>query len=172
VIIPIRTLGDPVLKTPCKPVDVFDDSIRKLRDDMVETMYAAEGVGLAAPQVGLSLRLFVFDDGETGPIFMANPDLSEAEDEITTEEGCLSIPGPFYPLARSARITCAGQDVRGRQFAMSGEGLLARIFQHETDHLVGTLYIDRLDREGRRAVLAELREIELGLTQPRKRWRE
>ncbi len=169
MIIPIRTLGDPVLKTPAKAVERFDEALRRLSEDMLETMYDAPGVGLAGPQVGVSLRLFVFDDGVTGPTFMANPELLSPEGEMVEEEGCLSIPGPFHATRRSARIVCRGRDLRGDPFEMEGEGLLARIFQHETDHLAGTLFIDRLDEEGRKAVLAELRRIELGLVEPRKR---
>ncbi|MGZ8579170.1 MAG: peptide deformylase [Actinomycetota bacterium] len=168
MIIPIRTLGDPVLKTPAKPVERFDDALGHLSEDMLETMYDAPGVGLAGPQVGISLRLFVFDDGVTGPMFMANPELLSPDGEIVEEEGCLSIPGPFHPTRRFATIVCRGQDLRGEPLEMTGEGLLARIFQHETDHLEGTLFIDRLDEEGRKAVLAELRRIELGLSEPRK----
>ena len=163
MIMPIRILGDPVLREPAKPVTEFDRRLRALRDDMVETMYDAPGVGLAGPQVGNSLRLFVFDDGETGPTFMANPVLSHGEDEVLEEEGCLSIPGPYHETKRFARIRCTGQDVDGAPLALTGEGLLARIFQHETDHLDGMLYIDRLDDDGRRAVMAELRRIELDL---------
>ncbi len=166
MILPIRTLGDPVLREPTKPVTEFDRRLRALRDDMVETMYWAPGVGLAAPQVGVSLRLFVFDDGETGPLCVANPVLIDGESEVHEEEGCLSIPGPYRETARFARITCRGQDVDGVAFEMTGEGLLARIFQHETDHLEGMLYIDRLDDDGRRYVLAELRRIEMGLEDP------
>ena len=166
---PIRTLGDPVLKTVAQPVKRFDGALRRLMDDMLETMYDAPGVGLAAPQVGISLGFFVFDDGETGPMFMANPELLLGEGEQVLEEGCLSIPGPFYPTLRFTSIVCQGQDVRGKSLEMEGEGLLARIFQHETDHLGGTLFIDRLDEEGRKAVLAELRRIELGLSDPRAR---
>lgn len=169
MIIPIRTLGDPVLKAPAKPVERFDDALRRLYEDMLETMYDAPGVGLAGPQVGISLRLFVFDDGITGPVFMANPELLTPEGEIVEEEGCLSIPGPFYPTRRSAKIVCRGHDLQGDPLEMTGEGLLARIFQHEMDHLEGTLFIDRLDEEGRKAVLAELRRIELGLAEPRER---
>jgi peptide deformylase len=169
VIIPIRTLGDPVLKTPAKAVERFDEGLRRLSEDMLETMYDAPGVGLAGPQVGVSLRLFVFDDGVTGPMFMANPEVRSPEGEIVEEEGCLSIPGPFHPTRRSAKVVCRGQDLRGDPLEMTGEGLLARIFQHETDHLDGTLFIDRLDEEGRKAVLAELRRVELGLVEPRKR---
>jgi peptide deformylase len=171
VILPIRTLGDPVLRQPSKPVAEFDRKLRRLCDDMIETMYAAPGVGLAGPQVGVSLRLFVFDDGETGPLVMANPELSDADGEIAEEEGCLSIPGPYHATARAQKIRCRGRDARGRDLEMVGEGLLARIFQHETDHLDGLLYIDRLDDDGRRAVLAELRRIELGLQEPRARKR-
>jgi peptide deformylase len=143
----IRTLGDPVLREPAKPVTEFDRRLRALHDDMLETMYAAPGVGLAGPQVGISLRIFVFDDGETGP-------------------RCLSIPGPYHETPRFEAITCRGQDLDGRPIEMSGQGLLARIFQHETDHLDGMLFIDRLDDDGRRSVLAELRRIELGLEDP------
>jgi peptide deformylase len=171
VILPIRILGDPVLKTPARPVTEFDRKLRALADDMIETMYDAPGVGLAGPQVGLSLRLFVFDDGETGPSFMANPVLSDASGEIVVDEGCLSIPGPFHPTKRYERVTCRGQDIDGGPLEMTGEGLLARIFQHETDHLDGMLFIDRLDEDGRRAVLAELRKLELEIEDPRKRRR-
>jgi peptide deformylase len=172
VIIPIRILGDPVLKTPAKPVEDFDDGLRRLAQDMLETMYDAPGVGLAGPQVGISLRLFVFDDGVTGPTFMANPELLSAEGELVEEEGCLSIPGPFYPTRRHSRITCRGQNLTGDPVEITGEGLLARIFQHETDHLDGTMFIDRLSEDGRKAVLAELRRIELGLAEPRQRRRD
>jgi peptide deformylase len=167
MILPIRTLGDPVLREPSRPVLSFDRRLRKLADDMLETMYAAPGVGLAGPQVGLSLRVFVFDDGQTGPLFIANPELLDAEGSVTEEEGCLSIPGPYYPTSRYATIRCRGQDARGKPVDLAGDGLLARIFQHETDHLEGMLYVDRLDESGRRSVLAELRRIELGLSQPR-----
>jgi peptide deformylase len=169
VILPIRILGDPVLRQPAKPVTEFDRRLRALRDDMIATMYDAPGVGLAGPQVGVSLRLFVFDDGETGPLFVANPELVDMQGELLEEEGCLSIPGPYHETPRAARVTCRGRDIDGAPFEMTGEGLLARIFQHETDHLDGMLYIDRLDEEGRRAVMAELRRIELGLAEPPRR---
>jgi peptide deformylase len=169
VVMPIRTLGDPVLREPSKPVDRFDGSLRRLVDEMLETMYAANGVGLAAPQVGLSLQLFTYDDGETGPSFLVNPEVSLLEAELTSDEGCLSIPGPYYPTARAARVRVRGADEHGRRVEIEAEDLLARIFQHETDHLHGMLYIDRLDDAGRRAVLAELRQIEMGLVEPRKR---
>jgi peptide deformylase len=168
VILRIRTLGDPVLREPAKPVTEFGPSLHRLFDDMIETMIAAPGVGLAAPQVGISSRLFVFDDGESGPTFMANPELSDPVGEQLEDEGCLSIPGPYYPTPRFARVRCRGQDLDGKSYEMVGEGLLARIFQHETDHLDGMLYIDRLDDDGRRDVMAQLRRIEMGLAEPRR----
>jgi peptide deformylase len=169
MLLPIRILGEPVLREPAKPVERFDRALRQLAKDMIETMYDAPGVGLAGPQVGISLQLFVFDDGEHGPTFVANPELLDAEGEVIEEEGCLSIPGPYHPTPRARTIRLRGQDVKGKEVDLVGEGLLARIFQHETDHLQGMLYIDRLDDEGRKAVLAELRRIELGLVEPRRR---
>jgi len=171
MLLPIRILGDPVLREPAKPVESFDRALAQLAKDMIETMYQAPGVGLAGPQVGMSLQLFVFDDGEHGPLFVANPELLDAEGEVTEEEGCLSIPGPYHPTTRFKTIRCRGLDVRGKPLDLVGDGLLARIFQHETDHLRGMLYIDRLDDDGRKAVLAELRRIELGLVEPRGRRR-
>ena len=171
MILPIRKLGDPVLRQPSRPVVEFDRKLRRLIDDMTETMYAAPGVGLAASQVGLSLRVFVFDEGQTGASCMVNPELMDADGELLEEEGCLSIPGPYHPTLRAKTIVCRGVDATGKPLEISGEGLLARIFQHETDHLEGKLYIDRLDDEGRRAVLAELRRIELGLQEPGSRTR-
>jgi peptide deformylase len=171
MLLPIRRLGDPVLREPAKPVEHFDRTLRRLVKDMTETMYQAPGVGLAGPQVGVSLQLFVFDDGERGPSFLANPELYGGEGEVSEEEGCLSIPGPYHATTRSRAIRCRGLDLKGNPIEVRGEGLLARILQHETDHLHGTLYIDRLDDTGRRAVLAELRRIELGLVEPKPRKR-
>ena len=158
MILPIRILGDPVLRQPAKPVTEFDRRLRALRDDMIATMYDAPGVGLAGPQVGVSLRLFVFDDGETGPLFVANPELVDMQGELLEEEGCLSIPGPYHETPRAARVTCRGRDIDGAPFEMTGEGLLARIFQHETDHLDGMLYLERLDPQTRRVAMREVRE--------------
>jgi len=160
-ILPIRTLGDPVLREKARPVERFDRSFRRLVDDMFETMYDAPGVGLAAPQVGISLRFFVYDDGEGNKGFVADPELSDLEEEEVRDEGCLSIPGPFYPTTRALGATVRGRDPDGNPFELKGEGLLARIFQHETDHTNGVLYIDRLPDEGRREVMRMLREHEL-----------
>jgi peptide deformylase len=160
---PIRVLGDPVLKAATQPVETFDRSLRTLCDDLLETMYDAPGVGLAAPQVGRSLRLFVYDDGRgNGPGVVANPELSSmGEETIEDEEGCLSIPGIYHPTRRAYRVLLTGQDANGKPLSTEGEELLARVFQHETDHLNGMLYIDRLSAEDRRQVMAELRLQEL-----------
>ena len=165
-ILPIRTLGDPVLREISRPVERFDGWLRQTAEDMVETMHAAPGVGLAANQVGVALRFFVYDDGDGHAGFIANPELSELKKEDTIDEGCLSIPGPFYPTARALKARVRGQDLEGGPIDIRAEGLLARILQHETDHVNGMLYIDRLDDEGRRDVMRQLRELELKRTQP------
>lgn len=165
----IRVLGDPVLRTPAADVEAFDRTLRRLADDMFETMYEAPGVGLAAPQVGLSIRFFVYDDGRGAKGVVANPSLGSVQSEVLEvleEEGCLSVPGIYRETPRAERVRLSGRGLDGSPVELEGEGLLARIFQHETDHLNGTLYIDRLDEEVRRGVLAELRERELGGGQP------
>jgi peptide deformylase len=161
-ILPIRTLGDPVLREPCSDVATFDAHLRTLCRDMLETMYDAPGVGLAAPQVGLSLRLFVFDaEGGAAPGVVANPVLSELAGELVEEEGCLSLPSLWAPTPRSAQARVTGLDENGRPMSVMGEGLLARIFQHETDHVNGKMFIDRLEEEERRQVMAALRDRDL-----------
>jgi peptide deformylase len=157
----IRTLGDPVLREVARPVERFDASLRRLADDLFETMYDAPGVGLAANQVGLTLACFVYDDHEEHRGFVANPQLADPDAEQLETEGCLSIPGPYHDTARALRLVLRGQDLDGRPIEIAAEGLLARIFQHETDHLRGMLYIDRLDDAGRRDVMRQLRELEL-----------
>jgi peptide deformylase len=158
---PIRTLGDPVLREKTHPVGSFDATLRRLAEDLLETMYEAPGVGLAANQVGLSLACFVYDDREGGAGFVANPVVSDLEGEEDLEEGCLSIPGPYHPTVRASSVRLRGQDLEGQPIDRKAEGLLARIFQHETDHLNGMLYIDRLTDEGRRDVMRQLRELEI-----------
>jgi peptide deformylase len=158
---PIRTLGDPVLREPTKPVETFDEALRTLVADMFETMYAAPGVGLAANQVGVGRAFFVYDDREGHTGFVANPVLSDLDGEETFEEGCLSIPGPYHDTTRAMRVRLRGRDLDGDAIDIRAEGLLARIFQHETDHLGGMLYLDRLDDDGRRDVMRQLRELEV-----------
>jgi peptide deformylase len=158
---PIRTLGDPVLREKTRPVESFDVTLRRLAEDLLETMYEAPGVGLAANQIGISIACFVYDDREGGAGFVANPIVSDLEGEDDLEEGCLSIPGPYHPTVRASSVRLRGQDLEGQPIDLKAEGLLARIFQHETDHLNGMLYIDRLTDEGRRDVMRQLRELEM-----------
>ena len=160
-IIPIRTLGEPVLKIPARDVEAFDETLARLAEDMFETMYDAPGVGLAAPQVGLSLRFFVFDSGQGHAGAVANPVLSETDGEQEADEGCLSVPGLYFPTVRFAHVRLDGQDLQGRPITLYGDELVARIFQHETDHTDGLLYLDRLDRRERKLAMAELRQRDL-----------
>jgi peptide deformylase len=162
-VLPIRKLGDPVLREPCRDVEVFDELMERLYQDMLETMYQAPGVGLAAPQVGLSLRFFVYDANDgNGPGAVANPVLSELDGEQVEDEGCLSIPSLWYPTSRALRVRVTGQDLHGRPISVAGDELLARIFQHETDHVNGMLFIDRLSEDERRQAMADMRERDLG----------
>ncbi len=167
-IIPIRRLGDPGLRTPAVDVQSFDEFLRRLTENMFETMYDAPGVGLAAPQVGVSLRFFVYDDGQGSKGAVANPRLVQADGEQVDEEGCLSVPGLYYETPRALRVRVEGQDTQGKPVTVEGAELLARIFQHETDHLDGMLYLDRLPPEDRRRALTLLREQELGVGRARR----
>jgi len=160
-IFPIRTFPDPVLRTPAAAVDEFDGDIRRLVDDMLETMYAAPGVGLAAPQIGISLRVIVFDAGE-GPRHLVNPELLETSGSWTHEEGCLSVPDYFWPIKRAAFARARGFDVGGNEVEYAGDELLGKVLQHEIDHLGGTLVLDRLGRRARRQALKEMREQGMG----------
>jgi peptide deformylase len=160
----IRVFGDPVLREPAGPVESFDAGLRRLSEDMIETMRQAPGVGLAAPQVGRSIRLIVFDIGdETGARALANPVLMNEWGEQIGDEGCLSVPGLYYPVRRAQKVWAEGMDVDGHEVTMEGEDLLARVLQHEVDHLNGVLFIDRLDADHRNEALAKLRDQALGL---------
>jgi len=155
----IRVIGDPVLRTPAEPVESFDRELRRLIDEMFEAMYAVDGVGLAGPQIGVSRRLFVYDiSGRKGHV--VNPTLTvDDPEEILEEEGCLSVPDrrtglPQYaPVARAAGVTVEGLDRLRRPVRVQARGSLARCFQHETQHLDGTLYVDRLPRNQARAIM-------------------
>jgi peptide deformylase len=139
----ITEFPERVLKEVGEPVEKFDGELEGLVADMFETMYAEEGVGLAAPQVGLSLRLFVMDC-EGVKLVAANPEILSAEGEQEGEEGCLSVGKIHAPLKRAARVRLRAQDVKGEWFEREAEGLAARCFLHETDHCDGTLFIDHL----------------------------
>ena len=161
----IRTFGDPVLRTPALPVTDFDAKLAALAADMHETMKAAPGVGLAAPQVGVPRRLFVFDSGEESGAY-ANPEIVWRGDETQEgEEGCLSIPGIYFPVVRAMNVRVTAQLLDGTAVEREAEGFLARIFQHEIDHLDGILFVERLDPEHRKEALRAIREAELGIAQ-------
>jgi peptide deformylase len=162
----IRLFGDPVLTQKSDPVTRFDAELARFGDDLLETLRYAHGAGLAAPQVGVLKRMFAYDippDEETGehPFgVLVNPVITRWEGEQDGEEGCLSFPGLYYACKRAMVVTASAVDVRGRPLELTGEGLLARCIQHETDHLDGVLFVDRLDRETRRAAMKAIREAE------------
>jgi peptide deformylase len=142
----IITAENPVLRQKGKKIHRFDASIQKLANEMFETMHAAQGVGLAAPQIGLSIRLFVAEY-EDHKVAIANPEIIKAEGEVLGTEGCLSIPGYVGEnIRRAERVIVKGQDVRGKPIKVNAEGWFARVLQHEIDHLDGILFLDRLDR--------------------------
>ena len=140
----IRKAGDPVLKKQCKAVEKVTGKIKKLLDDMAETMQAADGVGLAAPQVGVELRVVVIDVGE-GLIELINPVLLEKEGCQKGLEGCLSVPGVFGEVERYEKVVVEGLNRSGRKIRVTGSGLLARALQHEMDHLDGVLFVEKAD---------------------------
>ena len=145
-VLKVRKYGDPVLRRRAQPVDAVTPEIRRLVDDMIDTMYDEVGIGLAAPQIGASLRLMVVgDDDGRGARALVNPVITERGGEITAEEGCLSIPGVFAQVTRAEWVNLEAQDVEGRAVALTARGLRARVFQHEMDHLDGVLFIDHLD---------------------------
>ena len=161
---PIRVFGDLGLKQRCPDVTEFDGALARLADDMIETMYAAPGVGLAAPQVGVQRRIFVYDaHDETGPHVVINPVLDDHNGEWTYEEGCLSVPGLYWPIVRAKEVHLTGVDIDGNDLSIHADELLARIFQHEYDHLEGKLLIERLDAEQRKEAMRELRARALEL---------
>ena len=156
---PIRHFGDPVLVTPTSEVIDFDKELRLLVKDLTETMLNAPGAGLAAPQIGVPLRVFVWDvDGELGHLI--NPSLDLSSEMQDGDEGCLSFPDLVYPTPRSLRAVAKGFNMHGEPLVVEGTELLARALQHETDHLDGILFVDRLNEEDRKAAMKEIRESE------------
>jgi peptide deformylase len=158
----IRLFGDPVLKQRAKEITEIDDALVRLTDDMLVTMYDAPGVGLAAPQVGVQKRLFVYDWGE-GPGVLINPEIRESDGEWTFEEGCLSVPGLSWEIVRPKRIHIVGLDLDGNDVDLELDEYEARVFQHEFDHLEGVLLLEHLDADTRRDALKILRERSLAL---------
>lgn len=155
----VRLFGDPVLTTKAQAVTVFDKELRTLVRDLTETMLDAPGAGLAAPQIGVSLRVFTYCvDGVIGHLI--NPDLDLSDEEQDGPEGCLSLPGLAFDTKRAMRVVAKGMDMHGEPVLIEGSALLARAVQHETDHLDGILFIDRLDAEARKEAMRAIRETE------------
>lgn len=162
-IYPIRTFGDPVLRLETKPVEDITDTLRTLAQDMIETMYEAPGVGLAANQIGVSKRMAVFDaQDELGPRVMINPRVVETSGEVEMDEGCLSVPGYWWEITRPAFARVRAIDLDGNEVEYAGDGLLGRVLQHEVAHLDGGLLLDVLPKRTRKKALKDLRDEALG----------
>ena len=156
---PIRLFGDPVLRTAAAPVVTFDKELRKLVKDLTDTMQDAPGAGLAAPQIGVSLRVFTYwVDDELG--HLCNPVLTLSEDIEEGEEGCLSLPGLAFTTPRARSVVARGYNMYGEPVELLGTEIMARCVQHETDHLDGIIFIDRLDAEARKEAMKAIRETE------------
>lgn len=155
----IRTYGDPVLTTPAAAVTDIDGKVVRLVDAMFDTLYESDaGIGLAAPQVGVRKQIFVWDMGEE-PLVVINPEIVESRGEWVYDEGCLSIPGLYVEMVRPKEVLLRGLDLEGNTVEIEADELLARLFQHELDHLHGVLMFDRMEPEQRKAALAEYRRL-------------
>lgn len=163
---PIRLFGDPVLRSRAIEVVTFDKELRTLVKDLTDTMLEAPGAGLAAPQIGVGLRVFTWNvDGEVG--HLVNPSLDLSDELQDGPEGCLSLPDMTYDCTRARHVVATGFNVHGEPVTIEGSDYLARALQHETDHLDGVLFIDRLDAELRKAAMREIRESDwFGLEKP------
>jgi peptide deformylase len=160
----ITVVGDPVLSTPAQQVTRFDGELAVLIDDMFASLAVAQGVGLAAPQVGVGLAVFVYDCPDASGVrqrgHVINPTIETSGEPDTNDEGCLSVPGPYHELARASQATVHGVDKTGSPVEVSGTGYFARCLQHETDHLRGVLYIDHLPRNRRRRIIRDMEPFE------------
>jgi peptide deformylase len=152
----IRVFGDPVLRQRAAEIEEIDAKIVRLSEEMIETMYAAPGVGLAAPQVGIERRIFVYDVGE-GPMTVINPEIVESRGEWEYEEGCLSVPDLHWLIVRPKEVHLVGHDLQGNEISIEGDELLGRVFQHELDHLDGILLLERLEKDQRKQAMRVLR---------------
>jgi peptide deformylase len=161
-IFPIRTFPDPVLSMNASDVTQFDDDLKRLVDDMTETMYEAPGVGLAAPQIGISKSIFVADAGD-GLIVMVNPSITATSGRWKFEEGCLSVPDRYWNIKRADYALAEGLDLNGEPVMFEGDELMGRVLQHEIDHLNGILLLAHLGTRTRKQALKELREEALGV---------
>jgi len=165
MVYPIVKYGQPVLEKPCAEITDFDsEELHKLIEDMFESMYAAKGVGLAAPQIGIGKRIAVIDisTGEDPgqKLVLINPEIIDTQGAQTSEEGCLSLPSFREPVTRAQKVTVRAKDATGKDFEMTGEGLLARAFLHETDHLNGTLYITHISPLKRDLIRRKIRKLQ------------
>jgi len=164
----IRVIGDPVLKQRADDITDIDGKLARLVDDMIATMYAAPGVGLAAPQVGVQKRLFVWDiDDGTGAHAIVNPEIVESDGEWTYQEGCLSVPGLSWEITRPNHVHVVGRDLEGNEVSFDASEFEGRMFQHELDHINGVLLVDRLDEDQARQAKRQVRELMLGLGEQR-----
>jgi peptide deformylase len=163
MIYPIVKFGDPVLEKPSAAITKFDDGLRKLADDMFESMYAAHGVGLAAPQIGISKRIAVIDitfkEDLEARIVLVNPEIIHLEGRLTSNEGCLSLPEFREKVTRARKVTARAQNLKGETFEVTGEDLLARALLHETDHLNGKLYISHISALKRDIIKRKIRKL-------------
>ena len=157
---PIRIVGDPVLRTPCDPIKKITDGTRTLVQDLLDTVDDEGRAGVAANQIGVNLRAFSWHIVETGELgCILNPVIVELSEELQhDDEGCLSVPGLFFPRTRSAYARCVGMNVDGEEIELAGEGIIARLIQHEVGHLDGALYIDGLERSVKKQALRQIRE--------------
>ncbi len=153
----IRLFGDPVLTQRAAEVTDIDGSLARLVDDMVATMHEARGMGLAAPQVGVQKRLFVYQLEDREPVAIVNPTIAESRGEWEYDEGCLSIPGLYFPIVRPKEIHLTGWDLDGNEISIEADEIEARCFQHELDHLEGRLLLKLLDKDQRKEAMRELR---------------
>jgi len=157
---PVRLFGDPVLKLPAREVEDLNGSLVGLAESMYETMYEAVGLGLAAPQIGIQRRIFTYDVGE-GPHVIVNPEIVESSGEWVYNEGCLSVPGVNFEIVRPKLVTLRGLGLDGNEVDIEADEVLARLFQHEIDHLNGVLLLDRLEPDERKRALRTLRDRDL-----------
>lgn len=157
-ILEIKEYGEPVLREKSLPVKEITPEILNLIRDMAETMYTAPGVGLAAPQVGVSKRIIIIDGEEEGLIVLINPTMVKSEGEVIEEEGCLSIPGVYSEVKRSSKVTVKALNESGEPIKITKEGLIARALQHEIDHLEGILFVDRIGKVKRQLLLNKLKK--------------
>ncbi len=166
-VLPIRVYGDPVLNQATTDIETIDGRVAALADSMIATMYDAPGVGLAANQIGVQKRLFVYDKGD-GPVVVVNARIVESDGEWTYEEGCLSVPGLSWEITRPNAVHLVGYDLDGKEISVEADELEGRIFQHEIDHLDGVLLVERLDEDQRRAArkLLRRRRVDVGSRDP------